>query len=184
MIPETGEKPRVGISGCLLGDNVRYDGGNKWHRVIVEIVGPQVEWVPFCPEVEIGMGVPREPVNLVGLVDSPSLLAARTGKNWSKEMKTFTRQKIQTLKEYRLNGYIFKNSSPSCGLKQVKVYEDQTLNKWAPLGVGVLAREFLLEFSDLPVADEKELSTEQEALEFIEKIKRHHSRQLDGLDKD
>lgn len=183
MAPEKEAKPRVGISGCLLGDNVRYDGGNKLHRVIVEIVGPHVEWVPFCPEVEVGMGVPREPVNLVVPVESPFLLTEGTGKNWSGEIKSFSRQKIQAWKGYRLNGYIFKSSSPSCGLKQVKVYEDLSLDQWVPLGIGVFAREFLLEFSDLPVADEMDLSTEHEAVEFIEKIKRHHQSQLGGPDK-
>lgn len=182
MKPENAAKPRVGISSCLLGEDVRYDGKNKRHRIIVEIVGPQVEWVPLCPEVEIGMGVPRAPVNLIGSLESPTLLATETGKNWTEEMKVFSRQKIQILKEYRLSGYIFKNSSPSCGLKKVKVYEDSSLDKWVPRGTGVFAQEFLLEFPDLPVVDEMELSTEKEGALFMKKLRKYHW-QLGGFDK-
>lgn len=178
-ILETPGKPRLGISSCLLGDRVRYDGGHKFHRIIVEIVGPHVDWVPVCPEMEIGMGVPREPVNLVGPPESPTLLGVRTGKNWTREMQIFSPQKIQALKEYRLDGYIFKNSSPSCGLRDVKVFEDQNTDQSVPRGIGMFAREFLREFPELPVIDEGDLATEQDAIRFIESAKRHHQLQED-----
>ncbi len=184
MTPETGEKPRIGISSCLLGDEVRYDGASKWHRIIVEIIGPQVEWIPLCPEMELGMGIPREPINLIGQAESPTLVAVETGKNWSKEMEIFSRQKIQTLKRQELNGYIFKSSSPSCGLRKVRVYKDSSLDHWVSSGVGMFVREFLRQFPDLPVADEGELSTEQKAVEFIERIQRHHQLRRGGLIKD
>jgi uncharacterized protein YbbK (DUF523 family) len=181
MAPGTGKKPRVGVSSCLLGDKVRYDGESKWHRITVEIIGPVVEWVPLCPEIEIGMGVPRDPVNLVGPVESPSLVAVGTGINWSKEMKVFSRKKIQTWKKQGLNGYIFKSSSPSCGLRKVKVYKDLSREHWVSSGIGMFVSEFLREFPDLPVADEDELSTEQEAEVFIDKIKRHQQFHRDGF---
>ena len=174
MTSETGGKPRIGISSCLLGDEVRYDGASKWHRVIVEIIGPQVEWIPLCPEVEVGMGIPREQVNLIGSAESPSLVAVGTGTNWSQQMKTFSRQKIQTLKRQGLNGYIFKSASPSCGLKEIKVFENKLLDQWVSSGTGMFVREFLRVFPDLPVADEEELTTERQAVEFIERIKNHH----------
>jgi len=181
MTPETGEKPRVGISSCLLGDEVRYDGGSKWHRVTVEIIGPRVEWVPMCPELEVGMGIPREPVNLIGPAESPSLLAMGTGLDWSKKMKTFSQQTIQTLKRQGLNGYIFKSASPSCGLKEIKVYENKSLDQWVASGTGLFAREFLRKFPDLPVADEEELTTERQAVEFVERIKNHHQLHRGGF---
>lgn len=167
-------KPRVGISSCLLGEKVRYDGDHKLHPVIVEFFGPQVEWVPLCPEVEVGMGIPREPVNLVGLPESPALLSVVSGKNWSGEMKSFSINILQTWQDCRLSGYIFKTSSPSCGLRKVKVYKDSSLDQSVPLGIGAFAKEFLHKFPDLPVADEEELSTIQEAVAFLEKIKRHY----------
>jgi len=184
IAPQTAAKPRVGISSCLLGEKVRFDGGNKWHRIIVQIIGPQVEWVPVCPEVEVGMGTPRERVNLVGLPESPAMLATGTGKNWSEEMNTFSRHKIQTMKTLQLDGFIFKKSSPSCGLKNVKVFKDSSLVQWVPFGIGLYARQFLLEFPDLPVADEGELSTKQEAFGFLEKVKRHHRLYPEGLGED
>lgn len=177
--PEASVKPRVGISSCLLGEKVRYDGGHKFHRIIVEIVGSKVDWVLVCPEIEVGMGVPREPVNLVGPPESPALFGVGTGKNWTREMQVFSRQKFQALKEYGLNGFIFKDSSPSCGLRDVKVFENQSMDQSVPLGIGMFAREFLREFPDLPVVEEGELATEQDAIRFIENIKRHYRLQED-----
>jgi uncharacterized protein YbbK (DUF523 family) len=178
------QKPKVGISSCLLGEKVRFDGDSKLHRVIVEIIGPHVEWVSLCPEMEIGMGVPREPVNLVGVLASPDLLAVDTRTNWTGKMKNYSRQKIQTMKKYPLSGFIFKSSSPSCGLKKVKLYDNSSLEQWSASGTGLFAKEFILEFPGLPVVEEKALTDEQQAGEFIEKIQRHHRLHLSGFEKD
>ncbi len=173
ITPEPPAKPRVGISSCLLGEEVRYDGGHKLHYVIVDIVGPKVEWVPVCPEMEMGLGVPREPLNLVGDPDEPLLLDSKTGMNWTLKIAEFARQKIEILKIYSLDGYIFKNKSPSCGIDDVKVYRDISLGDFVLNGRGAFANLFLAQFPSLPVTDEGKLSTVEDSNRFLKKVYRH-----------
>jgi uncharacterized protein YbbK (DUF523 family) len=184
MTPETKNKPTVGISSCLLGEKVRFDGESKLHPIIVDIIGPHVEWVPICPEVEVGMGVPREPVNLVGSLEFTELLTVQSRINWSAKMNKYSRPKIQSLKKYPLNGFIFKSASPSCGLGEVKVFKNPSLEQWISFGTGIFAKEFIQEFPDLPVVEENTLKNEKHASEFIAKIKRHHRLHLSGFEKD
>ncbi len=166
-------KPRVGVSSCLLGESVRYDGGHKLHSVIIDTMGPKVEWVPVCPEVELGLGVPREALNLVGGPVNPILLAEETGRNLSVEMAKFTEQKITNLKSIRLDGYIFKKSSPSCGIDDVKVYRDASLDDFVSNGRGIFTSLVLAEFPDLPVTDEGKLSTGKNCDRFLQKVYHH-----------
>jgi len=166
-------KPRVGVSSCLLGEAVRYDGGHKLHSVIVDIIGPKVEWVLVCPEMEMGLGVPREPLNLIGDPDSPLLLGLETGRDWTLEMAELARRKIDTLKFSGLDGFIFKKSSPSCGIDDVKIYKDVSLGDFVPNGTGVFATLFLKEFRDLPLTDEGKLSNVEDCCKFLKKIYQH-----------
>src|SRR2546426_10803079 len=89
--------PRVGISQCLLGDNVRYDGGHKLDSVLIEALGRYVEWVPVCPEVEVGLGTPREPMRLVGDPQAPRLVTINTGVDHTEAMQRFAQQRIREL---------------------------------------------------------------------------------------
>ena len=166
-------KPRIGVSTCLLGENVRYDGGHKRHPVIVDRIGPKVEWVPVCPEMEMGLGVPREPLNLVSDSESTLLLSSETGRNWTLEMAGFARRKIETLKLSRLDGFIFKKSSPSCGIDNVKVYRDVSLGDFVHKGRGVFADLFLAQFPNLPVTDEGKLSSMKACNQFLKKVYQH-----------
>jgi uncharacterized protein YbbK (DUF523 family) len=170
---ETGEKPKVGISSCLLGEAVRYDGKHKLHTVIVENVGPKVEWVSVCPEMELGLGVPRESLNLVGDSGSAKLLAAESGIDWTPQMKEFTCRKLDTFKLLKLDGYIFKESSPSCGVDDIKLYRDATLGNFVLKGRGVFAKLFLEYFPNLPVTDEGKLSTVEDCYQFLQTIYQH-----------
>lgn len=79
-------KPRVGISSCLLGERVRYDGGHQRQAALIRALSRQVEWVPVCPEVEVGMGVPREPVRLVGDARRPRMIGEASGRDWTRRM--------------------------------------------------------------------------------------------------
>src|SRR5262249_23903207 len=115
-------KPRLGISACLLGEKVRYDGGDKMDRFLIKTFGDHIDWVPVCPEVEIGMGIPREAVRLVGDPVKPSMLTARSGKDWTPEFNAFAAKRAQALMELDLAGCIFKKNSPSCGVERVRVY--------------------------------------------------------------
>src|SRR5262245_34585618 len=119
-------KPRLGISACLLGEKVRYDGAHKRDAFLTEIFGRFVEWVPVCPEVEVGMGVPRETVQLIGRADNPQLVGTNSGENWTKSMQRFAALRTRELAELHLSGYVFKKNSPSCGVERVRVFIRKT----------------------------------------------------------
>src|SRR5688572_8993569 len=111
MLKKSQSKPKLGISACLLGQQVRYDGGHKRDSFLTEVFGTFVDWVPVCPELEVGMGVPREPVRLVGNADEPSMIAERSGKNWTATIKRFSARRTGELKRLNLSGYVFKKDS-------------------------------------------------------------------------
>ena len=115
-------KPRIGISACLLGQKVRYDGGDKRDRFLTDIFGLYVEWIPVCPEVEVGMGIPRKPVRLVGNPTDPRMIAERSGDDWTLKMNQYASQRTPSLTQLDLSGYILKKNSPSCGMERVRIY--------------------------------------------------------------
>ena len=122
-------RPRVGISSCLLGEEVRYDGGHKRDAALLASLGSLVEWVPVCPEVEAGMGTPREAIHLVASdhgVPAGSarvrLLGVHSGTDWTHTMTTFVTDRVRALAGQELDGYVCKADSPSCGLEQVRVH--------------------------------------------------------------
>ena len=115
-------KPRLGISRCLLGEEVRYDGGHKRDVFLTDVLAPFVEWVSVCPEVEAGLGTPREAMHLAGTPDAPRLLTIYTHVDHTSRLKAFSQRRIQELLTCDLDGYIFKKNSPSCGVHRVKLY--------------------------------------------------------------
>ena len=148
---------RVGISSCLLGQEVRYDGGHKRDRFVVETLGPLVEWFPVCPEVELGLGIPR-PTLRIEERDGPGdrrLVMPKTGDDWTDPMQRFARERCDRLFEEELSGYVFKKDSPSCALRSVKVYR----RKGPPhrAGRGLFAEAVVARFPHLPVEDEGRL---------------------------
>src|SRR5438445_5194739 len=117
--------PRVGISQCLLGDNVRYDGGHKLDSVLIEALGRYVEWVSVCPEVEVGLGTPREPMRLVGDRQALRLVTINSGVDHTDAMHRFAQQRVCELEALNLSGFVFKSTSPSCGTKGVPLFNTQ-----------------------------------------------------------
>src|SRR5215203_534842 len=113
---------RIGISACLLGEAVRFDGGHKRDSFLTETFGRFVEWVPVCPEVECGFGTPREAMRLVRL-ESVRLLTVKNGIDLTAPMERFSRARVSELRRDDLSGYVLKKDSPSCGLERVKVYD-------------------------------------------------------------
>src|SRR5512146_2137694 len=125
----------IGISSCLLGQKVRYDGGHKRDEFIVDTLGRYVEWVPVCPELEMGLGVPREPIHLIAN-DSPDarrfrpsrrdapirLVGVKSGVDHTAAMEKYAKRRLDALEKMDLCGYILKKDSPSCGLFRVKVW--------------------------------------------------------------
>lgn len=153
-------RPRVGISRCLLGDRVRYDGGHKREPALIDIAG-QVEWVPVCPELEAGMGVPREPIHLLLGRDaaadaSPRIHAVevRTGRDWTDRLEQWSRDRISDLAGLRLAGFVLKARSPSCGLRDVPI---GGAGDHASSGSGLFAAALVAAFPELPVEDEERL---------------------------
>ena len=118
----TSPRPRLGISACLLGQPVRYDSGHKRDPFCVDLLGPLVDWVPVCPEVEVGMPVPRPSIRLTGRSESPALVAERTGEDWTERMAAFAARRVEQLGRLGLDGYVTKKDSPSCGLARVRVH--------------------------------------------------------------
>ena len=113
---------RLGISACLLGQPVRFDGGHKRDPFLVESLGPFVEWVSVCPEVESGMDAPRESMRLVQVHREIRLLTNRTGEDKTDTMLSYATRRVDTLADDELCGFVLKKDSPTCGLERVKVY--------------------------------------------------------------
>ncbi|GJL49129.1 MAG: hypothetical protein NPIRA01_03560 [Nitrospirales bacterium] len=164
--------PRVGISQCLLGDNVRYDGGHKRNHFLTQILAPCVQWVPVCPEVEVGLGTPRESMRLVGSQEGPRLLTIKTKKDHTALMNRFASKKIRELKEIQLDGYVFKKDSPSCGIRRVRVYNASGMSN--SNGVGLFAQAFQQALPAIPIEDEGRLNDASIRENFIERVFCYH----------
>jgi uncharacterized protein YbgA (DUF1722 family)/uncharacterized protein YbbK (DUF523 family) len=159
---------RIGVSACLLGDEVRYDGGHKRDTFLTEILGPLVEWVKVCPEVEAGMGTPRESIRLVDENGTIRLRTVKTGLNHTASMTAYAARKTAALADEDLCGYVLKKDSPSCGMTRVKVYRDKEPGRRT--GVGIFAQALLARFPHLPVEEEGRLADPRLRENFIERV--------------
>jgi uncharacterized protein YbbK (DUF523 family) len=158
---------RIGISQCLLGEPVRYDGGHKRDALLVETLSRQVEWVPVCPEVEAGLGVPREPVRLQGTAASPRLVTITTETDHTEMMTQFAERRVRDLEALNLSGFVFKASSPSCGLTDVPIYSSR--GGTGQNGAGLFARVVMKRFPLMPVEDEERLHDPQILKDFLQR---------------
>lgn len=165
-------KITLGISTCLLGEQVRYDGGHKLDRYLRDTLGQYIEWVPVCPEVEVGMTIPREAVRLVGDPDQPRLIGNRSGQDWTDAMTKYAQQRCRALEANQLCGFIFKSRSPSSGMERVKVYSE----KGMVIGhsPGLFAKQFMQHFPQLPTEEEGRLHDVHLRENFIERIFAFH----------
>jgi uncharacterized protein YbgA (DUF1722 family)/uncharacterized protein YbbK (DUF523 family) len=165
-------RPRLGISACLLGQPVRYDSGHKRDPFCVDLLGPLVDWVPVCPEVEVGMPVPRPSIRLTGRSESPVLVAERTGEDWTGRMAAFAARRVEQLDRLGLDGYVTKKDSPSCGLARVRVYG----SRGGPPrrdGVGAFVRVLTERLPLLPIEEEGRLHDPLLRESFVERIFAH-----------
>lgn len=168
-IPASHDIPvRIGVSRCLLGELVRYDGGHRRDPFLTDVLGQYVEWVPICPEAEAGMGTPREPMQLVGDPRKPRLVTIETGRDMSKSLDLYTERKLVLLEQEDVSGYIFKKNSPSCGIGQVPVINRQ--GKQVRTGIGLFARAFMKRFPLAPVEDEGRLGDPAIRENFVERV--------------
>jgi uncharacterized protein YbgA (DUF1722 family)/uncharacterized protein YbbK (DUF523 family) len=157
----------VGVSACLLGENVRYDGGHRHDLYITDILGRFFSFVPVCPEVECGMTVPREPMRLEGDPAAPWLMTIRSRIDKTGQMISFCRSRVKELEQEDLCGFIFKKNSPSSGLFRVKIHDNS--NRTRP-GSGLFAAEVVRHFPLLPVEEEGRLNDPVIRENFIERV--------------
>lgn len=162
------EKIKIGISSCLLGNKVRWNGGHQRDPYLTDTLGRYVEWVPVCPEVEAGLGIPRETLRLVGDHEDPSLVTTKTGIDHTGRMKKWARGRLKALDQEHLCGYIFKCDSPSSGMVRVKVYNKKGMPE--KKGVGIFARAFMDHFPLIPVEDDGRLRNPQIRENFITQV--------------
>jgi uncharacterized protein YbgA (DUF1722 family)/uncharacterized protein YbbK (DUF523 family) len=161
-------KVRLGVSACLLGESVRYDGGHKRDRFLTETLAPFVEWVPVCPEIELGLGVPRDTLRLVGEPAAPRLVVERTGEDLTARMDRLARRRVEALAALELDGYVLKRASPSCGLFRVRVYDAKRSPSAA--GRGLFAAALVDRLPALPVEEEGRLGDPALRENFIERV--------------
>jgi uncharacterized protein YbbK (DUF523 family) len=168
------EKIKIGISACLLGEKVRYDGGHSLDRYITETLGQYFEWFPVCPEVEYGLPVPREAMHLTGEPASPRLVTIRTGIDHTDGMKKWAADKLSRLEKEDLCGFIFKSKSPSSGIGGIKVYSSSGItNK----GTGIFGGAFMHYFPLVPAIDDGRLHNPDLRENFLQQVLAYNRRQ-------
>jgi len=159
---------RIGISACLLGEKVRYDGGHKRDGYLVETFGRFVEWVAVCPEVEMGLGTPRDTLRLVRIDENVRMVMPKTAEDHTAGMQAFARQRLRQLEKEDLCGYVLKKGSPSCGMERVRVFDSRGMP--AKSGRGLFAEALLSHFPNLPVEEEGRLYDPRLRENFIERV--------------
>jgi uncharacterized protein YbbK (DUF523 family) len=170
-------RPRVGVSACLLGDPVRYNGGHKRHAWLVDVLGRGVEWVPVCPEVEIGLGTPREPIELVRRSDEGvRLITMTTRVDLTERMRRFAERRVDELRALDVSGYVLKADSPSCGLAGVRVADATRPASNAVPGRGMFADVLVARMPELPIVEERDLDEPAQRNAFIERVREYHAK--------
>ncbi len=159
----------IGISSCLLGNQVRYDGQHKYDHFIVKTLGEFVKYVPVCPEVECGLSVPREAMRLVGDPEMPRLVTIKTGIDHTEKLKSWATEKLEKLAEEKLCGFIFKSKSPTSGMERIKIYPEKG-GMAQKNGRGMFASMVMDRFPFLPVEDDGRLHDPVLRENFIERV--------------
>ncbi|MDY7000234.1 MAG: DUF523 domain-containing protein [Thermodesulfobacteriota bacterium] len=165
------EIPRVCISRCLLGQNVRYDGRHALAPWITREMGDLFKWVPICPEAECGLPIPREPMRLERDAHNPRLVGIKTRTNYLRQMLDWTESALVKLREKHVCAFILKSKSPSCAArKKILVYDPA--GRAVGISLGIFARALEHAFPDLPVEDELRLKSAPVRQDFIKKVRR------------
>lgn len=156
----------VGVSSCLLGQRVRYDGGHKRNLFVIDDLGAYFDYQAFCPEVAAGMGTPRETIRLVGINDE---IRAVGTENNDYDVTDLLRNTSLEQQHWQQNiyGYILKKDSPSCGMERVKVYRKNTPKRD---GMGIFAKVLLENFPELPVEEEGRLNDATLRENFVQRV--------------
>ena len=160
--------PRIGISSCLLGEPVRYDGGHRKQPALLAEFAGQVEWVANCPEAELGLGVPRETIEIELQHGALTLMTHDTRRDITDSMVAWARQRADALAAMNISGYVFKARSPSCGVGSVAVIGGGSAE------TGFFAAELIRRLPKLPIAEEDQLATSSARQAFLQQV-RHYA---------
>jgi uncharacterized protein YbbK (DUF523 family) len=160
------DRPRIGISSCLVGERVRYNGGDKRDAWLVDVLGPQVEWVPVCPEVEAGFGTPREPMELVRDAHQGVMLMTTTLRpDLTAALRDYSARRVDQLADLDLDGYVVKAGSPSCATAtRIHAAPGMTADGRGP---GIFADALMRRLPDLPIVDEQQLGSPDVCRRFV-----------------
>jgi uncharacterized protein YbgA (DUF1722 family)/uncharacterized protein YbbK (DUF523 family) len=158
---------RVGVSACLLGEKVRYDGGHKHNHLLTDLLGRWFEYVPVCPEVEIGLGTPRETIRLEQHPGGVRLVAPKSGADLTERMTTWAQRRVAGLAALDLSGYVLKKDSPSCGMERVRLYDHGNASR---TGRGLFAAVLLEREPALPVEEEGRLADAGLRENFVSRV--------------
>ena len=169
---------RIGVSSCLLGEQVRYDGGHKRHALLIEILGPQVEWVPVCPEFEMGLGVPREPLQLECNAGGARLVAIESRVDHTEKMRQWSAKRFDELARGGISGYVLKSRSPSCGMGSVSVRGEP--GPGGEAGSGLFAEALHRRLPNLPVEEETAFTNATSVEHFLERAREYDQRRIAG----
>ncbi|MBN2717992.1 MAG: DUF523 and DUF1722 domain-containing protein [Deltaproteobacteria bacterium] len=166
---DTHPVPRVGVSRCLVGDPVRYDGGHKKDAFVTDTLGKHVDLIPVCPEVEMGLPVPRESIRLENRNGAIRLIAPASGTDWTRQATDCCARRISTLSDIPPDGFIVQKKSPSCGLAQVKVF---TPGQPVPqkTGTGIFTAALSAAFPQMPLIDCDQLHNPVHRRHFLEQV--------------
>lgn len=159
---------KIGISACLTGQKVRYDGGDKRDPFIMDTLGPSVQFVPVCPEAECGLGIPREAMRLAGDPARRRLLVIRSGRDLTAQMQTWAEKRVSELAEEELRGFIIKSRSPSCGLHSTKFFDAR--GRVIATGAGLFAEALRKNLPGLPLAEEEDLRDQAFLQRFLKAL--------------
>lgn len=170
--PDSARPIRIGVSSCLLGQNVRFDGGHKRDTFLVQTFGRFVEWVPVCPEVELGLGTPRDTIRLERRAGDVRFVMPKQDKDLTDAMRAYAERRVRALEREELSGYVLKKDSPSCGMERVKVYDENGVP--AKTGRGLFAEALLARFPRLPVEEEGRLGDPKLRENFVQRVFAYH----------
>jgi len=163
------EKIRLGVSACLLGERVRYDGGHKRAATLLRALGPDVEWIAVCPEVELGLGVPRPPIVLAGASRAPRLVEPTSGRDLTVRMRRLAEARARQLVRLGLDGFVLKSRSPSCGLRGVPVVGKD--GRPRATGRGIFATELGRHARGLAIEEESRLVDPRVRAHFLMRVR-------------
>lgn len=176
LAPSSGGRVVVGISACLLGCPVRWDGGEKLERSLVERIADPIVLVPICPEVDLELGVPREPIQLIRVGPDIRLRGVESGTDHTDVMQAYAHHTMEGFRAARVSGLILKSGSPSCGPADVEILGE--CGKPVGSGAGMFADLLRMECPGFPMAHETELSGQEALNRFLERVFAYHRRIL------